>query len=137
MLKEDEPMKILLGYDGSNAANDALNLTKKYAAAFGATVSVVTSMAKATEGDQEIILQAERALQYAQSVFEKDKIDCNTHLLVRGLSTGEDIVRFAADNGVDLIIVGVKRRSKVGKILLGSTAQYVIIKAPCPVLSVK
>jgi len=98
---------------------------------------VVTSMAKASEGEQEIVLQAERELQYAESIFQKEKIDCDTHLLIRGFSAGEDIVKFAKDNDIDLIVVGVKRRSKVGKILLGSTAQYVIIKSPCPVLSVK
>ena len=130
-------MRILVGYDGSNAANEALNLAKKFAGTCGAEVAVVTSMAKATEGDQEIILQAERVLEYAKSLFEKEKIDCATHLLVRGLSAGEDLVKFAEENGVELIVVGVKKRSKVGKILLGSTAQYVIIKAPCPVLSVK
>jgi nucleotide-binding universal stress UspA family protein len=38
---------------------------------------------------------------------------------------------------VDAIIIGVKRRSKVGKLLFGSNAQYVIIKADCPVTTVK
>ncbi len=51
--------------------------------------------------------------------------------------TGEDLVRFAKDNDIDEIIIGVKRRSKVGKLVFGSTAQYVILKAPCPVLAVK
>ncbi|MFZ1956497.1 MAG: universal stress protein, partial [Desulfobacterales bacterium] len=59
------------------------------------------------------------------------------HLLIRGLAPGEDLVRFAKENDVDLMVVGVKRRSKVGKLLMGSTAQFVIIKAPCPVLSIK
>ncbi len=130
-------MRILVGYDGSNAAKEALKLTKRFAAALGAKVDVVTSMAKATEGEQDIVLQAENWLEYAQSILEKNKIDCATHLLIRGLSAGEDIVKFAGDNSVDLIVVGVKRRSKVGKIIMGSTAQYVIIKAPCPVLTVK
>jgi nucleotide-binding universal stress UspA family protein len=130
-------MRILVGYDGSNAAKDALSVAKKFAGVFGANVDVVTSMAKASEGEQEIVLQAERELQYAESIFQKEKIDCDTHLLIRGFSAGEDIVKFAKDNDIDLIVVGVKRRSKVGKILLGSTAQYVIIKSPCPVLSVK
>jgi nucleotide-binding universal stress UspA family protein len=35
------------------------------------------------------------------------------------------------------IIVGVKRRSKLGKLLMGSTAQHVILNAPCPVVSIK
>ena len=130
-------MRIIVGYDGSNAAKDALNEAKKIAGAFKSKIDVVTSMTKASETEQELVLQAERGLQYAESVFQKDNIDCDTHLLIRGFSAGEDIVKFAKDNDVDLIVVGVKRRSKVGKILLGSTAQYVIIKAPCPVLSVK
>jgi nucleotide-binding universal stress UspA family protein len=130
-------MRILVGYDGSNAANEAMDQAKKCAVAFKATVDVVTSMVKAAEGEQEAILQAERGLAYAQTVFDKENIECKTHLLVRGFSAGEDIVKFAEDNEIDWIVVGVKRRSKVGKILLGSTAQYIIIKAPCPVLSVK
>ena len=57
--------------------------------------------------------------------------------MIRGLSPGEDLVNFAKENEVDEIIVGVKRRSKVGKLILGSTAQYVILEASCPVVSVK
>ncbi len=130
-------MKILVGYDGSGAAKDALNTTKKYAAALAAQVHIVTSMVKGTEDDQEEIFQAERGLEYAKSVFSAEKMACETHLLIRGLSPGEDLVRFAEENDVDLAVVGVKRRSKVGKLLMGSTAQFVIIKAPCPVLSIK
>ncbi len=40
-------------------------------------------------------------------------------------------------NEIDLIFIGVKKRSKVGKLVFGSTAQYVILEAPCPVVSVK
>ncbi len=130
-------MKILVGYDGSGAAKDALNTTKKYAAALAAQVHIVTSMVKGTEDDQEEIFQAERGLEYAKSVFSAETMACETHLLIRGLSPGEDLVRFAEENDVDLAVVGVKRRSKVGKLLMGSTAQFVIIKAPCPVLSIK
>jgi nucleotide-binding universal stress UspA family protein len=94
-------------------------------------------MQKGTEHQREDIEQAERGLEYAKSVFEDATIECNTHLLIRGLSPGEDLVEFAAENEVDEIIVGVKRRSKVGKLLMGSTAQYVILQADCPVVAVK
>ena len=69
--------------------------------------------------------------------FEEDKIPCDTHLLIRGIGAGEDLVQFADENKIDQIIIGTRRRSKVGKLLFGSVAQYVIINASCPVLSVK
>jgi nucleotide-binding universal stress UspA family protein len=135
-VKEDE-MKILVGYDGTNSAKEALNLAKSHANAFGASIEVVTSMQKGTESDRNDIEQAERGLEYAKSLFEKADISCNTHLLIRGLSPGEDLVEFANENQIGEIVVGVKRRSKVGKLLMGSTAQYVILKADCPVVTVK
>ena len=81
--------------------------------------------------------EAQQSLAYAESLFEKQGIACESHLMIRGLSPGEDLVRFAEENGVDLVFVGVKRRSKVGKLLMGSTAQYVILNAPVPVMSIR
>jgi nucleotide-binding universal stress UspA family protein len=130
-------MKILVGYDGSNSAKEALNLAKTHAKLFAATVDVVTSMEKGTEGQREQIEQAEHGLEWAKSLFDENGVACNTHLLIRGLSPGEDIVEFAEENKTDEIVIGVKRRSKVSKLLLGSTAQYVILQATCPVVSVK
>ena len=130
-------MKIIVGYDGTNAAKEALNLAITHAKSFGASVEVVTSMEKGTESQREDIEQAESALDWAKSLFDEKNLPCNTHLLIRGLSPGEDIVEFAKENEADEIIVGVKRRSKVGKLLMGSTAQFIILQAPCPVVSVK
>ena len=47
------------------------------------------------------------------------------------------VVQFAKDTGIDEIVIGIKRRSKVGKLLFGSTAQYTILNANCPVLTIK
>ena len=58
-----------------------------------------------------------------------------THLLISGLESGEEIVQFAEDKQINEIIVGVRRRSKVGKLLMGSTAQHVILNAPCSVVT--
>jgi len=130
-------MKILVGYDGSNAAKDALKLAKDHAVALNAKVDVVTSMEEAKNSQYDDVRQAELGLEYAKTLLEEDNIDCETHLLVRGLSPGEDLVQFAEDNLISEILVGVRRRSKVGKLLMGSTAQHVILNAPCPVVTIK
>ncbi len=130
-------MKILVGYDGSNSAKEALSQARRHAKAFGASVDVVTSMAKGTQAQHEEIDEAQKGLEYAESLFQDEGIACKTHLLIRGFTPGEDLVRFAGENGVDEIFVGIKRRSKVGKLLMGSTAQYVILQAACPVVTVK
>ena len=130
-------MKILVGYDGSNSGKEALDLAKNHAIAFKGEVDVVTSMIKGTERERQDMDQAKRGLEYAEALFKENNITCKTHLLIRGLSSGEDMVEFAEENSIDEIIVGVKRRSKVGKLLMGSTAQYVILNAHCPVVTVK
>ena len=130
-------MKILVGYDGSNAAKCALQLARDRAKAVDAEVLAVTSMVKANKNQIEDILQAERGLEYTKTLLEEEGIECDTHLLVRGFSPGEDLVQFAEENQIDEIFIGARRRSKVGKFLIGSTAQYVVLHAPCPVVTVK
>ncbi len=130
-------MQILVGIDGSNTSQEALKIAIKSANAFSAALIAVTSMATGTADENEEIRTAEKILADAKTEIEKAEVKCSTHLLIRGNSTGEDIVEFAEENAVDLIVIGVRRRSRVGKILMGSSAQYVILKAGCPVLTVK
>jgi nucleotide-binding universal stress UspA family protein len=54
-----------------------------------------------------------------------------------GLGAADEIVRLAEEQRASLIVLGLRRRSPVGKLLLGSTAQQVLLDAPCPVLAVK
>lgn len=49
----------------------------------------------------------------------------------------DEIVRLATDTESDLVIVGGSRRSPTGKAIFGSTAQQVILAAPCPVTLVR
>ena len=130
-------MKILVGLDGSKSSKEALSLAKKHAKTFNAMIDLVTSMEKGTEAQQKEIEDSEHDLENAKKLLEKDGISCDTHLLIRGMAPGEDIVEFAEKNEVDEIVIGVKRRSKVGKLVFGSTAQHVILNAHCPVVTVK
>jgi len=130
-------MKILVGYDGSAQAKEALDLAKKHALAFNAKVYIVTSLFGEKDTTPDQIETAEEGLEYAEKTFANSGIEVETHLLVRGVTAGEDLVAFAQEKGIDQIFVGVKKVSPVGKLIFGSNARHIILNAPCPVLSVR
>jgi nucleotide-binding universal stress UspA family protein len=131
-------MKILVGYDGSNEAKDALKLAQKHSKAFGAKIDVVKSVTRNHLLDRSLIQTAEEKLEREiRNQLNGDITSYKTRLLVSSRSSGENLVWFAELENIDEIIIGVRRRSKVGKLLLGSTAQYVVLHALCPVITIK
>ena len=130
-------MKIMVGYEDNNASEESLKMAVQHAKAFTAEVLLVTSMMSGDEPDLEAITEAEKNLVKAKKYCEDAGVKSETHLLIRGFEPGEDLVMFAQEQNVDELIIGIKRRSKVGKFIFGSTAQVVILDAHCPVLTVK
>ena len=130
-------MKILVAYEENNSSEVALRTAVQHAKAFAGEVVLVTSMISGDEPELEEITEAERNLEKAKNYCENAGVKCDSHLLIRGFEPGEDIVMFAQEQNADEIIIGIKRRSKVGKFIFGSTAQVVILDAHCPVLAVK
>jgi nucleotide-binding universal stress UspA family protein len=57
--------------------------------------------------------------------------------LVGRLEPAEEILDAADRLDAALVVLGIRRRTPVGKLLMGSTAQRVLLQCPCPVLSVK
>ena len=130
-------MKIIVGYDGDDVSKRALELAVDHAKSFEGKIFVLSSLVGGADVGAEDIKKDEEDLEKAGAFLKEKNIDCETHLLIRGLEPGEDIVKFARDNDVQEIIMGVRRKSRVGKMVFGSTAQYVILKADCPVVTVK
>ena len=100
-------MKIMVGYDGSNEAKDALKLAQKHAKAFGAKIEVVKSVTRNHPLDHSLIQTAEEKLEWEiRHRFNGNNINYETHLLVSSNSTGKNLVRFAELENIDEIIIG-------------------------------
>lgn len=54
-----------------------------------------------------------------------------------GHEAAEDLLDVAAREDAELIVIGLRRRTPVGKLILGSNAQRILLDASCPVLAVK
>ncbi len=130
-------MKILVAFDGSKVAKQAAHLALTHAKAFQADVVLVFSKVGGPEIPRKEFEDAERALQQQEMLFTSEGIACKSILSVRGMDAGEDIVQIAEERKVDEIILGIQRKSKVGKLLFGSTAQYIILRAACPVITIQ
>ena len=69
--------------------------------------------------------------------LDESPVDVEVRVTTRGRDVAEDIVGAADEVDAQLIVVGLRRRSPMGKLLLGTNAQRILLDAACPVLAVK
>ncbi len=130
-------MKILVGYDGSNAADAALDLACIHAQAFSAHLIVITVLEGSTSSYTISMEEAKDKLRIVGKRAMDMRIPVETQILSRGFRVGEDLVKFSKEENVDLIYIGIKKKSRIDKMLFGSNAQFIILNASCPVVTVK
>jgi nucleotide-binding universal stress UspA family protein len=80
---------------------------------------------------------AEAELERQVQELRSRGITCEGHLSVGQSRPAASILEVAGEVGADLIVIGVRRRSRVGKLVLGSNAMDILMGAACPVLAVK
>jgi nucleotide-binding universal stress UspA family protein len=131
-------LKILVGYNGSDAAKRALAQAEQHAGIWQGSIEVVQAISRKESLSYDRIQKAEQQLaQQVKHLLDGKRSSFETTILVSTQSPGEQIVNFAESIHADEIIVGSEKRSKVGKFVLGSTSQFVVLNAPCPVVVVK
>ena len=128
-------MKMMVCLDSSKQALAALYKAKDWAGKLGAEVLVITSFITRDRFHEEDIAAAEKSLEEAKRLLAEDDVPGSAHLSIRGMEPGDDLLDYACDHEVDAIFVGIKKRSRVGKLILGSVAQDLILKAECPVVT--
>ena len=76
-------------------------------------------------------------LDWVRTTCTEAGVDVDVRQEVRGREAADELVELLGELQADLCVIGLRRRSAVGKMLLGSNAHRILMDAPCPVLAVK
>jgi nucleotide-binding universal stress UspA family protein len=137
--------KILTPTDFSDPSQQALTYACELAKRFGAELHLLhvvqppTTIAVYGTALPDEILHPEPAAQKELEKLEVPDADQIREVVreVRNGPTFVEIVRYAKAVDVDLIVMGTHGRGGIVHALLGSVAEKVVRKAPCPVLTVR
>ena len=141
--------KILFPTDFSDSSNEALQYALSFAKEYGAKLVVLhvinekvfaeginlPRVISLEELADEMEAEAKKQLKTLIPKEQGEGLE-RENVILRG-NPFLEIIRYAKDEDVDLIIIGTHGRSGFEHIIFGSTAEKVVRKAPCPVLSVK
>jgi nucleotide-binding universal stress UspA family protein len=127
-------MGVVVGYLATPEGRAALDAAVREARARDASVVVVVSVRAddGVEGRERVegeLAQVDAELAAAGVAHEIRLLD--------GGDVADDLIATAEELSAELIVLGLRRRSPVGKLILGVNAQRVLFDAPCPVLTVK
>jgi len=135
--------KLLIAYDGSEQARKAFDVGIEIAAKFGADVFVV-SVARPPEPADDV--ETEAILENANQYYEKHFAELRETAGAAGITPhfeilvghpAEQIVHYANEKEVDMIVMGHRGKSLIERWLLGSVSKRVLSYAHCTVTIVR
>ena len=130
-------MTIVVGYVPRSEGRAALRRAAEEARLRSTKLIVISSNRGGGHLDEEDAVEYERELAQVRAQLDAEGIEHEVRQLVRGLDPAEDLIAVATETEADFIVIGLRRRTPVGKLILGSNAQRILLEAPCPVLAVK
>ena len=128
---------VVVGYVSKPEGQAALTSAISEAKLRGAKVVVVNSHRGGQDFDRAASHKVDTEMEAVKSKLDEAGVEHEIRQLVRGFEPAEDLIGIAAEVSAELIVIGLRRRSPVGKLILGSNAQRILLDAKCPVLAVK
>lgn len=130
-------MTIVVGYVPKPEGRAALRRAAEEARLRGSRLVVVNSVRADRDGEDRAPARAALDVEAIRAGLADDGVEHEVRQLARGAEPAEDLIAVAEEVGADFIVIGLRRRTPVGKLILGSNAQRILLDAPCPVLAVK
>ncbi len=130
-------MAIIVGYVATNEGRAALERAAQECELRKTRLIVINSNRGGRDYDADQADRHEAELRRIQEDLENRGVEHEVRQLVRGQDPADDLIGVAEEVDADFIVIGLRRRTPVGKLILGSNAQRILLDAPCPVLAVK
>ncbi|WP_104055045.1 MULTISPECIES: universal stress protein [unclassified Arthrobacter] len=128
-------MSVLVGYIETPEGLAALNRAVEEAKLRNTLLLILnTSRGDALVDERYLQPESVRALRQR---LDQSGVKYELEQELRGNDAAAEILTAAEDRSVELIVIGMRRRTPVGKLIMGSTAQRILLQAECPVLAVK
>ena len=132
---------VLVAIDFDEASDAALAYARTLARTFGARLHVLHVMGnpflRPTANDPRDI-ESGIARTMADRLTDEERHTLRAVSVLRKSETpADEVVKYAEDEAIDLIVIGTHGRSGVAHLLMGSVAEKVVRSAPCPVLTVR
>jgi nucleotide-binding universal stress UspA family protein len=128
-------MTVVVGYIPTVEGRFALDLAIREATLRSSSVEIVNVALHANFSD--VTFADERDLDAVHERLDAAGIEHRITQISDASDIAGAILDIAAERDAELIVVGLRRRSPVGMVLLGSNAQRIILTATCPVLSIR
>lgn len=128
---------IVVGYVSKPEGRAALRVGIDEARLRSATLIVVNSNKGGPSTDVTDVAATGDDLAAIRQQLTDAGIDFEVRELARGEEVSEDLISVANETGAAFIVIGLRRRTPVGKLIMGSHAQRILLDSRCPVLAVK
>jgi nucleotide-binding universal stress UspA family protein len=130
-------MAVVVGYVPTPEGRAALQAARQEARDRQLKLVVVNSHKGGASFEGDDAIRTDEELEAVRRELDRDATDFEVLELVRGNDPTDDLIEVAGEVGAALIVIGLRRRTPIGKLVLGSNAQRILLEADCPVLSVK
>jgi nucleotide-binding universal stress UspA family protein len=123
--------RLLVGTDSRKASERLLDYLESEVSADD-TVYIVNSLFGGDETSSDEIADGEEAIEILEDGLG-DQTTVETHQYIRGNAPIEDLLEAAEKFDIDEHVIGIRKRSPVGKMMFGSTAQNLLLESDLPV----
>ena len=134
---KEDTVAVVVGYVATREGRAALRRAADECELRKTRLIVINSQRGGKDFDPEEAAKFEAELERVDRQLKAVGLEHEVRQLVKGNEPAEDLIEVAEAENAEFIVIGLRRRTPVGKLILGSNAQRILLDAPCAVLAVK